>query len=104
MILYLPEGAEPEVFGPYSTFQQALNMLRALSTAVGHILETPPSGLMAGVTFAIDGERHRYQLLKMASATQLEVHVSVIQDLSETATVEVVDEEGLSPPGPISSY
>lgn len=104
IIVYLPQGAEPEVFGPYSTYQHALNMLRAISAAAGHSLEAPPSGLMASVDVMIDGERHRYQLLKMGSTSQLEIHTSVIMELRETATVEVVGEEDLSPPGRFSSY
>ncbi len=104
LILYLPEGAGPEVFGPYSTFQHALNALRTIADAAGHILETPPSGLMAGVTLAIDGELHRYQLLQMAPPTQLEIHAAVIQDLQETGGVEVGAEEEPSPPGPSSNY
>lgn len=59
---------------------------------------------MATVDVLIDGERHRYQLLKTASTTQLDVHASVIRDLTETAVVEIGEEEDLSPPGPISSY
>lgn len=104
VILYLPEGAEPEVFGPYSTFQPALNMLRALATAAGHTLEAPPTGLMARVDVMIDDDRHRYQLLQIGSTSQIEVHASVINDLAKTADVKVVDVDHLSPPGPISSY
>lgn len=102
VVLYLPDGAEPEIFGPYSTFQPALNILRAVAAAAGHVLDTPPSGLMASVDLIIDGERHRYQLLKVGSTSQLEVHASVVQDLRETANVEVA--EDLSPPGRFSSY
>ncbi|HEX6947488.1 MAG TPA: hypothetical protein VF246_09065 [Acidimicrobiia bacterium] len=104
MILYLPEGAEPEVFGPFSTYQIALNMLRSLAAAAGGTVDAPPSGLMASVDLTIDGERHRYQLLKVASPTQLEVHASVIQEMGETAEVKIVDPDELSPPGRFSSY
>lgn len=104
VILYLPEGAEPELFGPYSTFQHALNMLRLIAKATGQTLETPPAGLMAAVDLLIDGERHRYQLLKMASTSQLEVHASVIEDLAATGAVSVSHEDELSPPGRFSSY
>lgn len=104
MILYLPEGAEPELFGPYSTFQHAVNMLRALAAAAGHTLSAPPSGLMASIDLLIDGERHRYQLLKVGSTSQLEVHASVIEDLRGTAHLQVLDEDDFSPPGRFSSY
>jgi hypothetical protein len=104
MILYLPEGAEPEIFGPYSAFQPALNMLRGIAGAVGHTLAAPPSGLMASVEVMIDGERHRYQLLKVGSTSQIEIHASVIKELRESAVVELADDDDLSPPGRFSSY
>ena len=104
VILYLPEGAEPELFGPYSTFQHAVNMLRALASAAGHTLRAPPSGLMASIDLLIDGERHRYQLLKVGSTSQLEVHASVIEDLRGTTHLQVIDEDDFSPPGRFSSY
>jgi hypothetical protein len=104
VILYLPEGAEPEIFGPLSTFQHAVNMLRTLATATGHMLSTPPAGLMARVDLLIDGERHRYQLLKVGSTSQLEVHAAIIEDLRETAHLQVQDADDLDPPGRFSSY
>ncbi|MGH8952841.1 MAG: hypothetical protein ACRDX9_15665 [Acidimicrobiia bacterium] len=104
MIVYVPEGAEPEVFGPFSTFPQALNLLRALSGAAGHPLSAPPSGLMASVDLLIDGERHRYQLLKLGSASQLEIHVSVIDEIRATTPIQVIAEGDLAPPGRFSSY
>lgn len=104
VILYLPEGAEPEVFGPFSTYQIALSMLRSLAAAAGGSLVAPPSGLMASVDIVIAGDRHRYQLLKVGSTTQLEVHASVIEEMTETAEVRVVDPDELSPPGRFSSY
>lgn len=104
VILYLPEGAEPELFGPFSTFQHAVNLLRRIASAAGHHLSAPPSGLMASIELAIDGERHRYQLLKIGSPDQLEVHASVIEDVSETAEIQVLSGEDLSPPGRFSGY
>ncbi len=104
VILYLPEGAEPEIFGPFSTYQIALNMLRSLAIAAGGSLDAPPSGLMASVDILIAGEKHRYQLIKLASTSQLEVHSAVIQEMSETVEIEVVHPEDLSPPGRFSSY
>lgn len=104
VILYLPDGAEPEIFGPFSTYQVALNMLRSLAASAGGMLDAPPSGLMASVDILIAGEKHRYQLIKLASTSQLEVHATVIKEMGETAEVEVVDPEDLSPPGRFSSY
>ena len=104
VILYLPEGAEPELFGPFSAYQAALNVLRALAAAAGGTLDAPPSGLMASVDLIIGGDRHRYQLLKMGSTTQLEVHASVIHEMGETADVRVVHPDDLAPPGRFSSY
>lgn len=104
VILYLPEGAEPEVFGPFSTFQHAVNILRSLANAAGHTLHTPPSGLMASIDLIIDGERHRYQLLKMGSTSQIEIHASVIDELKGTTHLEVTDGDGFSPPGRFSGY
>lgn len=104
VILYLPENAEPEIFGPFSTYQVALNMLRSLAASAGGMLDAPPSGLMASVDILIAGEKHRYQLIKLASTSQLEVHATVIKEMGETSEVEVVDPEDLSPPGRFSSY
>jgi len=104
VILYVPEGAEPEIFGPFSTFQHAVNILRRLATAAGHQLSAPPSGLMASIDLVIDGERHRYQLLKIGSADQLEIHAAVIEEVRETAEIELTPEGDLSPPGRFSSY
>jgi hypothetical protein len=104
VIVYVPQGAEPEVFGPFSTFQHAVNLLRRISAAAGHALNAPPSGLMASIDLMIEGERHRYQLLKVGSADQLEVHASVIEELRETSEIDVAAEGDLSPPGRFSSY
>lgn len=104
VILYVPQGAEAEIFGPFSTFQHAVNILRSIAAAAGYPLSAPPSGLMASIGLVIDGERHRYQLLKVGSPSQLEVHSSVIEELRETAKIELVPEEDLSPPGRFSSY
>lgn len=104
VILYAPQGAEPEVFGPFSTFQHALNILRSLAAAAGFQLNAPPSGLMASIDLVIDGENHRYQLLKIASSDQVEIHASVIADLRETARIEMGEGSDLSPPGRLSGY
>lgn len=104
MILYMPEGAEPEIFGPFSTFQHVLNILRSLAAAAGHQLHAPPSGLNASIDLLIDGERHRYQLIKVASTDQVEIHSSVISELKETAEIEVIEGTDLSPPGRLSGY
>lgn len=104
VIVYVPQGAEPEVFGPFSTFQHAVNLLRAISAAAGHPLSAPPSGLMASIDLLIDGEHHRYQLLKVGSQSQLEIHASVIEEIRETSEISVTSEGDLSPPGRFSSY
>lgn len=104
MILYVPQGAEPEIFGPFSTFQHALNILRSLANAAGHPLHAPPSGTMASIDLLIDGERHRYQLIKVASTDQVEIHSAVIAELKETAEIEVAEVTDLSPPGRLSGY
>lgn len=104
VIIYVPQGAEPEVFGPFSTFQHAVNILRRISAAAGHPLSAPPSGLMASIDLVIEGEHHRYQLLKIGSASQLEIHASVIEEAGETSEIRVTSEGDLSPPGRFSSY
>lgn len=104
VILYMPQGAEPEIFGPFSTFQHAVNILRSLAAAAGHQLQAPPSGLNASIDLLIDGERHRYQLIKMASTDQVEVHSSVIAELKETSEIELAEGTDLSPPGRLSGY
>jgi hypothetical protein len=104
VILYVPQGAEPELFGPFSTFQHALNILRSLASAAGYQLQAPPSGLMASIDLLIDGEHHRYQLLKVASADQVEVHASVIGELRDTVDIEMTEGTDLSPPGRLSGY
>lgn len=104
VILYVPQGAEPEVFGPFSTFPLALNLLRSIAGAAGYQLEAPASGLMASIDLKIDDERHRYQLLKVGSADQLQIHASVIDDLKETAEIDLVPGGDISPPGRLSGY
>lgn len=104
MIIYVPQGAEPEVFGPFSTFQHAVNILRRLSAAAGHPLTAPPSGLMASIDLEIDGEHHRYQLLQVASPSQIEIHASVIEEARETSEILVTADGDLAPPGRFSSY
>jgi len=104
VIVYVPQEAEPEVFGPFSTFQHAVNILRRLAAAAGHALMAPPSGLMASIDVFIDGERHRYQLLKVGSPSQLEIHASVIEEVGETSEIQVTSDGDLSPPGRFSGY
>lgn len=104
VVLYVPQDSEPEVFGPFSTFQLAVNILRGLASAAGFQLDAPASGLMASIDLKIDGERHRYQLLKVGSADQLQVHASLIDELKDTSNIEMVAGGDLSPPGTLSSY
>jgi hypothetical protein len=103
-VLYLPQGAEPEAFGPYSTPQSAVNALRRIAAAAGHPLSINPSALMASIDLNIEGERHRYQLLKMASTSQLDVHVTVIDELRHTVEIKVTPGEDLAPPARFSGY
>ena len=104
VLLYLPEAADPEVFGPFDTPQKAVNVLRRISAAAGEQIDVSHSTLMATIDVHIDGERHRYQLLKVGSSYQLGVHAEVIAGLRSSAHVSV--EPGPQPPPPsrLSGY
>lgn len=39
VVLYSPQNADPEIFGPYQTPQKALNVLRRISGAAGQAIE-----------------------------------------------------------------
>jgi hypothetical protein len=104
IVLYLPQGAEPEAFGPYSTPQLAVNALRRIAAAAGHPLKISRSALMASIDLTIEGERHRYQLLKMASTSQLDVHATVIEELRSSVHITVTPGDDLAPPARFSGY
>lgn len=88
VILYQPEKADPEVFGPYTTPTVAANALHRISTAAGVPIDVTHSALLASIDVVISGERHRYQLLKMGSTTQLDIHAEIIAVEHEAGTVE----------------
>jgi len=89
VILYQPEEAPPEIFGPYSSPAAAVNALRHIAGAAGDVMDISHSALLATIDVLIGGERHRYQLLKMASTTQLDIHAEVIMAEREAGTVKV---------------
>jgi hypothetical protein len=104
VVLYLPKAAEPEVFGPYSTPQTAVNALRRIAASAGHALNIGQSALMASIDLTIEGEQHRYQLLKMASSSQLDVHATVIGELRRTVEITITPRDDLAPPTRLSGY
>lgn len=104
VILYQPERSESELFGPYEDPIKATQALRNLATKAGTRIEGPGAGLMAGVVVTIDGERHRYQLLKVGSPVQLEAHGDVIEALADESTVEAAEAEPPAAPSILSGY
>ena len=104
VVLYSPQGAEPEMFGPYSTPQAAVNALRRIAASAGHPLNIGKSALMASIDLIIEGEHHRYQVLKMASSSQLDVHATVIEELRNSVPIAVKPGEVLAPPARFSGY
>lgn len=61
VILYQPETAPPEVFGPYSNPGAAVNAIRRIAGAAGDSLDISHSALLATIDVLIGDERHRYQ-------------------------------------------
>ncbi|MCA1736862.1 MAG: hypothetical protein LC739_12375 [Actinobacteria bacterium] len=104
MLLYLPEQADAELFGPFLTPQKAINLLRRISAAAGEPIDVTHSALMATIDVTIDGERHRYQLLKVGSDYQLEIHADIIRDIRASAHVSVASRFALPPPSQLSGY
>ena len=77
------------MFGPFDTPQKAVNVLHRISAAAGEQIDVSHSTLMATIDVNIDGERHRYQLLKVGYSYQLGVHAEVIAGLRSSAQVSV---------------
>ncbi len=103
VLLYLPELADPEVFGSFPTPQKAINVLRRISAAAGTQIDLSHSAL-ATIDVTIDRERHRYQLLKMGSTDQLDIHADMIEELRATTAVSVGSRLDLPPQSQLSGY
>lgn len=104
VVLYFPDHADPEVFGPFATIQPAVNAMRRIATAAGHTMELSHSDLMATINVVISDELHRYQLLKVGSPTQLEAHAYVIEGEREEHLITVDMRSEAPPPARLSGY
>ena len=104
MLLYLPERADPELFGPFQTPLKAINILRRISGAAGKHIDVSHSALLATIDVRIDDERHRYQLLKVGSDHQLGIHADIIDDIRASAEVSVESRFELPEPSRLSGY
>lgn len=104
VLLYLPQQADPEVFGPFPTPQKAVNILRRISSAAGEQIDVSHSALLATIDVTIDGERHRYQLLKVGSPHQLDAHADVIEAERDSTLVSVEPRPMAPPPSRLSGY
>jgi hypothetical protein len=104
VVLYSPDHADPEVFGPFTTIQPAVNAMRRIASAAGHPMDLSHSDLLATINIMISGERHRYQLLKIGSATQLEAHAYVIEGERESHHITVDTRTEPAPPARLSGY
>jgi hypothetical protein len=104
VVLYSPDHADPEVFGPFPTIQPAVNAMRRMATAAGHSMELSHSDLMATINIVISGELHRYQLLKIGSPTQLEAHAYVIEGERDSHHITVMTRTEPAPPARLSGY
>ncbi|MGH8912598.1 MAG: hypothetical protein ACRDVD_08800 [Acidimicrobiia bacterium] len=104
VVLYLPEAGHPEVFGPYATPTIAASALRRISAAAGDPIDVSHSALLATIDVRILDELHRYQLLKIASSSQLDAHADVIRLERDNATVEVELTDAPPPATRLSGY
>lgn len=104
VVMFLPEKADPEVFGPFPTPQKAVNLLRRIATAAGGKIDISHSALMATIDVTIDGERHRYQVLKVGSSDQVDAHAHVIEELRASARITVEPRPSEPPPSKLSGY
>ena len=78
VVLYLPTDNDPEVFGPFPTPQRAAQVMRRISAAAGKPINVGEDGALATIDIWIDSERNRYQLLKIGSGEQLDIHAEII--------------------------
>lgn len=104
VILYQPDSGHPEVFGPYATPTIAATAIRRISAAAGDPIDVSHAALLATIDVTLSGERHRYQLLKVASSSQLDAHAHVIQGDREGARVAVELANETPPTTRLSGY
>lgn len=104
VILYLPEASPPEVFGPYTSPSAAVNALRHIAGAAGDHMDTSFSSLLATIDVMIGDERHRYQLVKVASTSQLDIHADIIREERMAGSVQVSHHEEAPAGSPLSGY
>lgn len=91
-------------FGPYGTPNAAASALRRIAASAGAQLDVSYSSLLATLDLKIDGERHRYQLLKVASSAQLDVHSEVIEELAAEGAIGIDFRHTEPAPSPLSGY
>lgn len=73
--------------------------------AAGQAFDISHSALLATIDVSIDGERHRYQVLKLGSSNQVDVHAEVILELRASAKIAVeLRPDRSPPPSPLSGY
>jgi hypothetical protein len=104
VLLYIPQDADPEVFGTFPTPTAALNILRKISTAAGQHMDASFSDVLATIDVTMDGERHRYQLVKVGSPDQLEAHAYVIESARESEAISVEHRPVVPAPSRLSGY
>jgi len=102
VLLYIPQDADPEVFGTFPTTTAALNILRKISTAAGQHMDASFSDVLATIDVTIEGERHRYQLVKVGSPDQLEAHAYVIETARESEAISVEHRPDVPAPSRLS--
>ncbi|CAN5807494.1 hypothetical protein BH23ACT5_BH23ACT5_07870 [soil metagenome] len=84
VIVYQPEKDDPEVFGPFDGPETATASLRRLAADARVSMVDDHSGPLATIDVYLDGERHRYQLVKIGSVLQLEAHGHVFRQVAES--------------------
>lgn len=89
VVLYLPTDNDPEVFGPFPTAQRAAHIVRQLSAAAGTPMNLGGEGALATIDVLIDNERNRYQLIKLGSSQQLDIHAEIIAEEAKAGHVRV---------------